>query len=286
MARAAGRVAPVAPYAAADGRGALQRDGMRRCIRYDRELAELEAKIDYGRPMFGQVHRLGAGYDKWVHAPVENGRLRLFAWDFFEFFTDTPWYYIPILWLPVVAYFVLAAVNGRDALRLLSPSPTTVSWGMVPPLLVGGLAIWSLLEYLLHRYLFHTVPSSNAVLITAHFLLHGLHHKSPMERGRLVFPPPLTVVLATPIYLGIVLLAPQLAIGRALFAGGLLGYILYDMTHYYTHHGVPRLAYFREMKRYHMAHHYKDCSHGFGITSKLWDVPFGTLLGASARAGA
>lgn len=41
------------------------------------------------------------------------------------------------------------------------------------------------LEYMLHRFLFHSVPSSYWG-ITAHFLLHGCHHKLPADHGRLV----------------------------------------------------------------------------------------------------
>ena len=41
------------------------------------------------------------------------------------------------------------------------------------------------LEYLLHRFVFHRVPSGYWG-ITAHFLLHGVHHKLPADPGRLV----------------------------------------------------------------------------------------------------
>lgn len=38
--------------------------------------------------------------------------------------------------------------------------------------------LWSLLEYLIHRFVFHMKPpASNYYLITLHFLLHGQHHK-------------------------------------------------------------------------------------------------------------
>ena len=32
------------------------------------------------------------------------------------------------------------------------------------------------------------------------------------------------------------------------------------------------------MKSYHMQHHYKNGTVGFGVSSKLWDVAFGTEL--------
>lgn len=40
------------------------------------------------------------------------------------------------------------------------------------------MVLWSLLEYLIHRFVFHMKPpASNYYLITLHFLLHGQHHK-------------------------------------------------------------------------------------------------------------
>jgi sterol desaturase/sphingolipid hydroxylase (fatty acid hydroxylase superfamily) len=51
--------------------------------------------------------------------------------------------------------------------------------------------------------------------------------------------------------------------------------------HYAQHHaGAGAWRYLAHMKRYHMKHHFADVASelGFGVTSKLWDVVFGTLL--------
>lgn len=37
-------------------------------------------------------------------------------------------------------------------------------------------------------------------------------------------------------------------------------------------------AYLKEMKKYHLAHHYKNFDLGFGVTSKMWDYVFNTVL--------
>ena len=61
------------------------------------------------------------------------------------------------------------------------------------------------------------------------------------------------------------------------FAGGTLGYIMYDITHYVLHHTkLPK--YFQTVKRLHLEHHYKNYELGFGVTSPFWDVVFGTEL--------
>mgnify|MGYP001852501577 CR=1 FL=1 len=47
-----------------------------------------------------------------------------------------------------------------------------------PFIFLLGMFLWSLLEYLIHRFVSHMKPpASNYYLITLHFLLHGQHHK-------------------------------------------------------------------------------------------------------------
>ena len=75
-------------------------------------------------------------------------------------------------------------------------------------------------------------------------------------------------------------------------SGSYVGYVGYDLMHCkglfgfkfnkglldYLHHGKPFGAHIREMKTYHMDHHYKEPNEGFGITTKFWDHVFGTVL--------
>lgn len=37
-------------------------------------------------------------------------------------------------------------------------------------------------------------------------------------------------------------------------------------------------AYYRELKKYHLEHHFADYENGFGVTSKFWDRVFNTEL--------
>lgn len=46
-------------------------------------------------------------------------------------------------------------------------------------LVILGFFIWPLIEYSVHRWIFHFEPPSNSpILITLHFTIHGLHHKA------------------------------------------------------------------------------------------------------------
>ncbi|KAF9664491.1 hypothetical protein SADUNF_Sadunf16G0024300 [Salix dunnii] len=109
-----------------------------------------------------------------------------------------------------------------------------------------------------------------------HYLLHGCHHKHPMDGLRLVFPPAATTILLVS-FSNTVKLFSTPSSTPALFGGGLLGYVIYDCTHYYLHHGQPTNDAPKNLKKYHMNHHFRVQDKGFGITSSLWDRVFGTL---------
>lgn len=77
----------------------------------------------------------------------------------------------------------------------------------------------------------------NRVGITLHFLLHGIHHYLPMDKYRLVMPPTLFVILATPFWkLAHTVFFYNWYAAVTVFCGGVFGYVCYDMTHYFLHH--------------------------------------------------
>ena len=69
-------------------------------------------EVDLSKPLVFQVGHLGDRYDDWVHTPiVSKTGPRLFESDLMEFFTNTKWYMIPIIWLPVVVFAEFKAVS-------------------------------------------------------------------------------------------------------------------------------------------------------------------------------
>jgi sterol desaturase/sphingolipid hydroxylase (fatty acid hydroxylase superfamily) len=62
-----------------------------------------------------------------------------------------------------------------------------------------------------------------------------------------------------------------------LFGGFILGYLVYDYTHYYVHHFVPKSNLGKQLREQHMRHHFQDHSFGYGVSSPIWDVVFRTL---------
>jgi 4-hydroxysphinganine ceramide fatty acyl 2-hydroxylase len=140
---------------------------------------------------------------------------------------------------------------------------------------------WTLAEYYLHRFFFHSedywLPNIPRIF-AYHFMLHGIHHAFPMDRMRLVFPPlPGYVVHYVFIIIPMSWVIPE-NILYGMVAGELIGYVLYDMIHYYIHHATPKDFYFKDLKRYHMLHHYKMGTTGFGVSNKLWDYVFGSEI--------
>ncbi|GMH01427.1 hypothetical protein Nepgr_003266 [Nepenthes gracilis] len=209
--------------------------------------------VDSTKPLVFQVGHLGEAYDEWVHQPIYSKvGPRFFANDFLESLTRTRWWAIPIIWLPVVCWFIsLAIQRGR------APSQVVIA-------VVCGIFIWTFLEYSLHRFLFH-MKTKSYWGNTLHYLLHGCHHKHPMDSLRLVFPPAATAILGVPLW-SIIRLLSTPYVAPALFGGGLLGYVMYDITHYYLHHGQPSKGVTLKLKKYHLNHHYRVQNKGFGIT--------------------
>ena len=78
-----------------------------------------------------------------------------------------------------------------------------------------------------------------------------------------MFPPVAASVFAVMFYSLFVSTLPY-GIANSLFAGGLLGYVMYDCIHYYLHHGSPNHgSYFHQLKSYHVAHHFEDPKKGW-----------------------
>jgi 4-hydroxysphinganine ceramide fatty acyl 2-hydroxylase len=152
-------------------------------------------------------------------------------------------------------------------------------------LFIFGVFSWTLLEYVLHKYLFHgedywmkRMPH-NKYLFTAHFFTHGIHHAFPQDRYRIVFPPvPGNLFIMYPVvYRGFKALIPAEYFYN-FFLGLTVGYLIYEMIHFSLHHISPKSEYMRNLKLYHMQHHYKFGTVGFGVSSKFWDVVFKTEI--------
>ncbi|XP_062276492.1 fatty acid 2-hydroxylase-like [Scomber scombrus] len=238
--------------------------------------------VDWRKPLAWQVGHLREKYDEWVHQPVDRP-IRLFGNPFLEASTKTSWYWVPVVWLPIVFYLswycYTSLAKGTTSLPLTSDFYIPIHKYTFPLLFLTGWFLWSFVEYCIHRFVFHMKPPAhNYYLIMLHFLLHGQHHKSPFDGSRLVFPPGLASLVIGSFYMILNRLLPEI-LGVSVFVGGLCGYVVYDMIHYYLHYGSPkRGSYMYSLKAYHVKHHFEHQRAGFGITSTFWDHPFNTVI--------
>ncbi|MGE5437478.1 MAG: sterol desaturase family protein [Syntrophothermus sp.] len=167
-----------------------------------------------------------------------------------------------ILYGPIILYFVYLSVVYE--LKLYS----------VVLMLIVGIVVWSVTEYSLHRFIFHYNAKSEFGK-KLHFMFHGVHHDYPSDSRRLVMPPSVSLPLAIIFYFAFMNMIGY-RFGAPFFAGFLMGYLFYDLTHYAIHHFNMHNRFWLYIKNHHMKHHYMDSSKGFGVSSPAWDKVIGT----------
>lgn len=195
---------------------------------------------------------------------------RMFQSDLVDLFSRTHPMIVPVLFVP-----------GASVLFAYSVLRTDLGWIATTLLAIGGFVCWTIAEYWLHRLFFHwKAPGRWGERL--HFLVHGVHHMWPRDKYRLVMPPAVSISLYF-IFLGIWLVTLGPVYTWGFHSGFVVGYMFYDLTHYYLHHFNPRSDYGRRLKKNHMLHHFKDPSKRFCVSNMVWDRLFGT--GPTARTG-
>jgi sterol desaturase/sphingolipid hydroxylase (fatty acid hydroxylase superfamily) len=189
--------------------------------------------------------------------------VRMFESDFLEAFSKVHFTVPLYIYLPVVFYFLYRSVFtfGLTAEAIIS-------------LIVFGIAVWTLTEYTLHRFIFHFEPKSEFGA-KLHFIFHGVHHDYPNDSRRLVMPPSVSVPLAVLFYFLFAAILNDMNVAP-FFVGFILGYLCYDITHYAIHHFNMHNRFWLAIKNHHMKHHYMDPKKGFGVSSPVWDHVMGT----------
>ena len=200
-------------------------------------------------------------------APERTARLSasppLFKSRFLDFFSRIHPAVPALIYVPVIVGLVWLGVDrGAGALESAL-------------LVLAGLFLWTLSEYWLHRKVFHWEPD-HPIGSRMHFIIHGVHHDHPNDKMRLVMPPGASIPLAL-LFFGAFWLIFGSPTAYPIFAGFLVGYLTYDYMHYYLHHFVPKSDLGKRLREQHMRHHFQDHRYGYGVSSPIWDVVFGTL---------
>lgn len=168
-----------------------------------------------------------------------------------------------IIFVPIISLMIYFSVTKYQ-----------LTFITIAGLIVFGIFIWTITEYLLHRFIFHLELKSELGK-KIHFIFHGVHHDYPSDSRRLVMPPSVSIPLATFFYFLFRFLIGDVSV-HPFFAGFLIGYLFYDMTHYAVHHFNMHSKFWLAIKHHHIKHHFQDPDRGFGVSSPLWDIVFGT----------
>ncbi len=196
-------------------------------------------------------------------AKVKNkGQARLFQSDILEMMTKTHPLVVYIMYFPVIIYMLYYGATNKG-----------INAGQEALIFIGGVLFWTLFEYIMHRYLFHIVADSHKAQRIV-YTMHGVHHEYPRDKDRLFMPPIPSIILAV-----IIFYLQYLGMGwyaLSFFPGFLFGYIAYGSMHYAIHAYAPP-RFLKALWRNHHLHHYKYPDKGFGVSSVLWDVVFGTV---------
>ncbi len=189
--------------------------------------------------------------------------VRMFKSDFMESLSRVHPSVPLIIFVPVILYMLYLSVFDFK-IGVLS----------IIGLVVFGLFIWTITEYLLHRFVFHWELKSE-LGARIHFIFHGVHHDYPSDSRRLVMPPSVSIPLATLFYFLFSFLIGNIFV-LPFFAGFLTGYLFYDITHYAVHHFNMHSKFWLAIKNHHIKHHYQDPDKGYGVSSPIWDYIFRT----------
>ena len=174
-------------------------------------------------------------------------------------------------------YFYSAAALGLGA----AAAGAGLSGGTLL-LLVAGLLSWGLVEYSLHRFIFHYDARSEfgRKLVYA---AHLSHHEDPGATDRLFTSLRMSAPIAAAYWLLAWAATGSWRTASYLFVGLVAGYFYYEWMHFQSHHGRPHSRLFRYLRRYHLMHHHRTPGLRFGVTSPLFDLAFGTFRPAGKR---
>jgi sterol desaturase/sphingolipid hydroxylase (fatty acid hydroxylase superfamily) len=140
---------------------------------------------------------------------------------------------------------------------------------------LSGAMLWTLVEYLVHRFVYHKVPVLKD--------LHGMHHAHPSD----LIGAPIWVSIASfsvIFFLLARLWGVEIACGGT--AGLIVGYLGYLLVHDAVHRWqLAETSWLRSHRLRHLRHHRYPVPGNFGVTTSIWDLVFGTAISPGARAG-
>jgi sterol desaturase/sphingolipid hydroxylase (fatty acid hydroxylase superfamily) len=147
-----------------------------------------------------------------------------------------------------------------------------------------GLMIWTLLEYFIHRFLFHIrMPLRNARLREIVNVSHLGHHASPRDPTKVLVQTPFGIAISAVLF-GLLYVATRSVFSSAgMMVGIWAGFLYYEAVHYRVHFSLSGAGLLAWQRRAHFYHHFSNNKRCFGVTSPIWDYVFRTTRTTSSE---
>jgi sterol desaturase/sphingolipid hydroxylase (fatty acid hydroxylase superfamily) len=176
---------------------------------------------------------------------------------------------------PLLAVVLLYVSRGIEP----QSQPRALLW-MVP---LGAL-MWSLLEYGLHRFVFHIrfklrSPKLQEIVNASHLS----HHAAPRDPGKLLVRTPYGLAVSGLLFVLLYMASGSLYSVAGMLTGIWAGFLYYESVHYRVHLTHSASGLIAWQRRAHFYHHFTNSERCFGVTSRLWDHVFRTQLPAPRR---
>ncbi|MGF1533866.1 MAG: sterol desaturase family protein [Bernardetiaceae bacterium] len=192
-----------------------------------------------------------------------TGTKKIFSSPVLEYLTRTH------IAVPLTIFYGLSIV-----MLAYGVNQTALPVWQLSALFFSGLLLFTLVEYLVHKGVFHMAPTTEWRR-KIRYNFHGVHHDFPKDKTRLAMPPLVSVTLAALLFLGTRAIMGDYTFG--FLPGFITGYASYLCVHYIVHAFRPPKNIFKVLWVHHGIHHYKDDTVAFGVSSPLWDWVFGTM---------
>lgn len=198
-----------------------------------------------------------------------TGTARLFESRLLEKLTRTSFL------VPVSLYYIIAVAciayaafyTEQQLIRLLYLFPL-------------GMITFTLVEYLIHRFIFHFEPE-NKKQEKLKYNIHGVHHEFPKDKDRLAMPPVISLLVAMVFFFLFYALMGQTV--WLFFSGFSAGYSTYLVIHYAVHRYRPPANFLKYLWKHHSLHHYKSDEAAFSVSLPIWDILFKTMPVVSSK---
>lgn len=137
--------------------------------------------------------------------------------------------------------------------------------------IIAGITTWTLLEYLIHRFLGHQKKGKNIIRKE-----HKRHH-AEADYFAAIYKKLILAILFLSFSTLLTGLLFTFKMGF-LFSVGLAGmYFIYEITHRRFHIKEPVIRYGLRMRKHHFYHHFGNPKLNHGVTTAFWDRIFGTF---------